>query len=119
MNSYLGSHPEWFEIQRHHRGESECYAPELVLEAKKYFEVMVMIPKKKEGWESASGLMKQCSASPDTIQAYTEQFRDKYPEWFENQRADNEKLAEHYSPELVAKIIEYFQTRNKERESKK
>ncbi|MDD3965371.1 MAG: hypothetical protein PHD99_04985 [Candidatus Moranbacteria bacterium] len=68
----------------------------------------VEVPRKKAGWESASGLRGKISSDYyKSIMAFVEQFRVEHPEWFEKQKARG-KEAEHYHPDLVQKIMEHF-----------
>jgi len=71
------------------------------------FESKKVIPKKKEGWESANSLQVICKTSKKTIKDYTNQFENEHLDWFEIQKASGND-AMHYHPDLVAEIIEHF-----------
>jgi|GEM_PF-4561191 len=100
-------HPEWFEMQKKNGRPIEHYHPDLVT---KIIEHFTAIPKKKEGWESASTLV--VAAGSESIRKFTEQFKTDHSEWFEMQKT-GARLAEHYHPELAKRIKEHFPLRNK------
>ena len=66
-----------------------------------------IIPKKEEGWGSANVLKKMCNVDVETMKSFAETFRKKRPEWFEVQKVRGQS-AEHYHPDLVAKLVEHF-----------
>ena len=75
----------------------------------KLVERLTKIPKKKEGWESASSLKKQKDFGDSrTIAAFAETFRVQHPEWFEEQKTDRSAAVEDYHRELDAKLIEHL-----------
>lgn len=76
-----------------------------------------IIPKKKDGWESASSMDKDFRiADVETIKNYVELFRKEAPEWYERQRVSNGKAAEHYHPDLVKKIVSHFESAPKKKQ---
>ncbi len=109
VNTFRSLHPEWFEMQRTGGRVTEHYHPDLISLVEKYF---TEIPYKKEGWESANGLRKICKSTRVTVKKYADTCRDLHPEWFEVQKT-GVNIVEHYHPDLVAKIIEHFPTREK------
>ncbi len=96
--------PKWFQIQNTDGRRSEHYSPELVGKIIEHFNET---PQKKEGWESANSLIKICKSAATSIRKYADIFRELNPEWFEMQTTGSNK-SEHYSPELVANIVKYF-----------
>ncbi len=103
-DTFRESNLEWFEVQKTGAQTAEHYSPELV---KLIIEHFNEVPRKKVGWENARSLQKICKSSTDTIKKYADTFRESNPEWFEMQKT-GARTAEHYSPELVEKIIEHF-----------
>jgi hypothetical protein len=104
VEQYRAEHPEWFEQQRAEMTFAEHYHPELV---KLIIEHFNKHPLRKEGWKSSSTLIKELKRSQPVIKEYAETFRAEHPEWFEMQK-NGPKISEHYHPDLVAKITEYF-----------
>ncbi len=97
-------HPKWFEVQSIKPHNTEHYSPELVALIVENFG---KISKKKAGWESYISLAVNCKKSINLIKNYAEESRELHPEWFEAQRNGTRNI-EHYSPELVEKIIQHF-----------
>ena len=103
-DQFKEDYPDWFEIQRVAGNISKHYHPDLVA---KIIEHFTDVPQKREGWESASSLSVLKSADYESIKNYAVTFRKQHPDWFEDQKT-GPRTAEHYHPDLVAKIIEHF-----------
>ena len=100
-------HPEWFEYQNNNARPAEHYHPELAVKILEHFPLIDSVPKRKEGWETASSLSKKIIGNDQTIKVYVEKFRYEYPEWFEMQK-NGARVAEHYHPDLIVKILSHF-----------
>lgn len=94
---------QWFEMQENRGKPAEHFHPDLV---EKIIEHFMAVPLRKNGWESATSLIK-IGKSFYTIKKYAEQFRHEHPEWFEEQKAGGTP-AEYYHPALVEKIRSQF-----------
>lgn len=59
-------------------------------------------------WLNQTALVKELGIVSPKISEFVDQFREKHPEWFRILRGRRNIRSEHYSPELVERIREYF-----------
>lgn len=60
-------------------------------------------------WLNKTSLARELGVIGPKISELADQFREDHPEWFKTLRGARNIRSEHYSPELVKKIREYFQ----------
>ena len=114
---YRQDHPEWFKEMWNKKAKAIYYSPQLVAILIEWYESIL----KKEDypdWESASSLIKkkEIKSTRKTVKNKAEEYRQDHPEWFRN-ISNNTKESEHYSPELVAILKEYFLKIKRNRQS--
>ncbi len=112
VDQFRNAHPEWFEVQNSWRKNAEHYHPELVKRIREHFasqlELLESMPPKKDGWGSANFLRSILGTNDLAIKDFANTFRTEHPEWFEMQLSKAGSAAEHYHPELVARLQEHF-----------
>jgi plasmid maintenance system antidote protein VapI len=101
-DQYRKNHPEWFIFYKSKAGYvTEHYAPKLIIKIK---EVLAKRQDAPEGWITNSSLILELNVDFYTISKIVDQYRKNHPEWFGNYKSKIGSLAEHFAPELIAKI---------------
>jgi len=58
-----------------------------------------------EGWMTNLAISKNIQCDRKTVKKFAEKYRNDHPEWFKGYKNSQNRFCEHYSPELVVKII--------------
>lgn len=105
---YRQEKPEWFRNFRGRRVLSGEYLhPDLVEIIRKHFAKPDF---DNTQWVTARALSKsgQINMSDSTVRSIVEKYRSENPEWFKIFRNSRGNEREHYSPELVAKLVSEY-----------
>jgi superfamily II DNA or RNA helicase len=99
-------HPEWFRVFWAESSFFEHYHPELI---KKIKETFVGRERTPDGWYTKKVLASQLGRKRQNVGNVAERFRASHPEWFKFYlTVTGNRYVEHYHPELVKKISEFF-----------
>lgn len=104
VNEYRTTHPEWFGVFKS-RGKqtTEHFHPELVSVVEEHFAKLVPPP---EGWLTKKVISRELKRHESVIIDLGADVLKEHPEWAVMYKGGNGRLAEHYSPELIAIIKE-------------
>ncbi|MDD5396538.1 MAG: hypothetical protein PHW24_00570 [Candidatus Moranbacteria bacterium] len=113
LRKYKESNPDEFKIYRHSTKNIpwEHISPELVDIIQRLLNERVDVA--PEGWKTASSLSTKSennivNASDNTIRVSAAKYKIEHPEWFKIYRDKIGREREHYSPELIEKLVEEF-----------
>jgi predicted oxidoreductase (fatty acid repression mutant protein) len=108
IEKYRENNPSWFQGYRHEKAlRREYLHPELVSIVKDNFKEIAF---DKKGWITAHSLSqsRRVNISDTTIRLIIKKYRAQHPEWFKMLRNKKGNEREHYSPELVEKLINEY-----------
>lgn len=108
VNTFRESNPNWFDKFKTKTKVAEHFDPELVKKIKEHFGKIKATPTPEQGWDVAYTVAKEVGRDTVKIKKLVEPYRKTNPGWFKKFRIQKSRIEEHYAPELLKIIRQYF-----------
>jgi hypothetical protein len=101
---FRNTYPQWFKFFRNNHNQIfEYYSPELIKEVEKKLKKYDRVP---EGWVTNREISIHIGVSETVAKRIAQAYKETKPGWFRLFKNTQNRVFEHYSPELVEKIEE-------------
>ncbi len=111
INNLIKDNPNWKNKYDDSGGhERDHYHPDLIAKIEQYYANREKAP---DGWMTSTALSKKIKRHERDVKTVAYRFKTEHPDWIKPYDDTIGHLRDHFNPELIKKIEEYFTSKNK------